>query len=120
MAFGPVKTRLGSIKYDQKKRVSLIRINGLLRAAIIPEEIIFATLVHETVHYMHGYGSSLPQKHPHPHASGVLVNELRSRGLHDTYRVQKKWLKEHWPAIAKAHFPLVRRRRLVRVRYFKI
>jgi hypothetical protein len=111
------KTRLGSIKLDHKDHsVTVITMNGLFRDPEIPEFVVVSTLVHELIHYAHGFNSPLEQKHRHPHAGGVIRREYAERGVEYLYHDQKKWLKANWPAIVRANFAPSQRRRFRRTR----
>src|SRR6185312_7833516 len=112
------KRQLGSIRRDRSEPdVTIITMNGLFRQLEIPEFIAEATLVHELIHYAHGFNSPLEQKHVHPHAGGIIRAEYAERGLETLYLRQKHWLKAHWPGIVAANFapPKPRRRRSRRV-----
>lgn len=99
------KRQLGSIRLDRNDRsVSIITLNGLFRDPAIPEFIPQATLVHELIHYAHGFNSPLAQKQAHPHAGGVIRREYAERGLEQLYVRQKRWLKANWPAIVAENF----------------
>lgn len=109
------RTRLGSIKLDRKDHnVTVITMNGLFRSPEIPEFVVVSTLVHELIHYAHGFNSPLEQKHRHPHAGGVVRREYAERGLEHLYLDQKIWIKANWPRIVRENFTPVRRRRIVR------
>jgi hypothetical protein len=106
------KRQLGSIRLDRRDpSTSIITMNGLFRSPEIPEWIVEATLVHELIHYAHGFNSPLAQKHAHPHAGGVIRAEYAERGLEELYVRQKRWLKANWPAIVAANFAPSRPRR---------
>ena len=113
--FGRVARRqLGSIRLDRTDpTISIITMNGLFRNPEIPEFVVVATLVHELIHYAHGFNSPLEQKHAHPHAGGVVRAEYAERGLENLYLQQKRWLKQCWPGIVAQNFSIkpVRRRR---------
>jgi hypothetical protein len=99
------KRRLGSISLDPVDRnTSVITLNGLFRDPGIPEFVVEATIVHELSHYAHGFNSPLDQAHSHPHAGGVMRREFAERGLLDLFQIQKRWLKENWPAIIEREF----------------
>lgn len=99
------KRQLGSIRRDRKDpSVTIITLNGLFRDDSIPEYIPQSTLVHELIHYAHGFNSPLEQLHKHPHAGGVVRREYAERGLEQMYVDQQKWLKENWPKILEANF----------------
>jgi hypothetical protein len=99
------KRQLGSIRLDPKDpTTSIITMNGLFRSSEIPEFIVQSTLVHELIHYAHGFNSPLAQKHAHPHAGGVIRAEYAERGLESLYVRQKRWLKANWPAIVRQNF----------------
>lgn len=99
------KRQLGSIKHDRTDpSVTIITLNGLFRDPSIPEFIPMSTLVHELIHYAHGFNSPLEQLHQHPHAGGVVRKEYAERGLEQLYLDQQKWLKQNWPPILEQHF----------------
>lgn len=111
------KRQLGAIRLDRRDTsVSIITINGLFREPAIPEFIVTATLVHELIHYAHGFNSPLARKHAHPHAGGVIRAEYAERGLESLYVRQKRWLKANWQGIVDANFAPARRRPGRRVR----
>jgi hypothetical protein len=108
------KRQLGAIRRDRKDPdITIIAMNGLFRSPEIPEFVVEATLVHELIHYAHGFNSPLEQKHVHPHAGGIIRAEYAERGLEALYLRQKRWLKANWPGIVAANFapPKPRRRR---------
>lgn len=108
------KRQLGSIRLDPKDpTITIITMNGLFKDPAIPEFVVQSTLVHELIHYAHGFNSPLDQQHKHPHAGGVVRKEYAERGLEHLYLDQQKWLKAHWPEIVRANFtpPKPRRRR---------
>lgn len=106
------KRQLGCIRLDKSDpTISVITMNGLFRSVEIPQFVVEATLVHELIHYAHGFNSPLAQKQAHPHAGGVIRREYAERGLESLYVRQKAWLKANWPAIVAANFAPVRRRR---------
>lgn len=99
------RTRLGSIKYGRRKvnPNTFITITGYFRDLDIPEYVIDAVLAHELTHYTHGFFSPHPQLHKHPHQHGIIDKELTKRGLEDTMRLQKVWLKTNWRDFLKNH-----------------
>jgi hypothetical protein len=98
------KRQLGSIRLDRKDpKVTIITMNGIFRDPDVPIEIVEATLVHELIHYAHGFNSPLEQQHKHPHAGGVIRKEYAERGLEQMYLDQKKWLKLNWPSVVENH-----------------
>jgi hypothetical protein len=106
------KRQLGSIRLDRRDTtVSVITINGLFRDPMIPEFIVIATLVHELIHYAHGFNSPLARKHAHPHAGGVIRAEYAERCLEALYVRQKRWLKANWQGVVAANFASAPRRR---------
>jgi hypothetical protein len=113
IAFGRrAKRRLGSISLDSvDRKTSLITMNGLFRSTDIPEFVVEATIVHELTHYAHGFNSPLEQAQAHPHAGGVMRREFSERGLLELYLLQKRWLKENWPALVAREFGPKRARR---------
>lgn len=101
------KRRLGSISLDPTdRRTSIITINALFKSADIPQFVVEATIFHELTHYAHGFNSPLDQAQAHPHAGGVMKREFAERGLLELYLKQKRWLKQHWPAVVAREFPL--------------
>lgn len=115
------RSRLGSIKNGQKRSgehpETIITINGLFRDERIPEFVVIGTIAHELSHYAHGFNSPLNQKYQTPHAGGVVTKELRSRGLEDIFRKQKRWLKENWKEYVDTALPrkiIVKRRTRIR------
>lgn len=106
------KNRLGSIKLDpQDATISVITLNSLFKDERVPEFVIRATLVHELTHYAHGFNSPLAQRQQHPHAGGVMRAEFKERGLEQLYLDQRRWLKDSWPHIVAAEFPVRTQRR---------
>jgi hypothetical protein len=99
------KTRLGSISIDRAEPdVSIITLNGLFKDRSIPEFVIQATLVHELIHYAHGFNSPHHQKFRHPHAGGVMGREFAQRGLLELHLRQKRWLKGNWKTVILQNF----------------
>lgn len=104
--FGRAATaRLGSIKWGRKpvkhhngstQRRSIITITGYFKDPEIPEQVVQAVIGHELSHYSHGFSSPLYQKYNHPHKGGVVDKEMVARGLGDTLKFQKKWMKTNW------------------------
>jgi hypothetical protein len=112
------KRQLGCIRVDRRDpSATVITMNGLFKDEAIPRFVVQSTLVHELIHYAHGFNSPLEQKHAHPHAGGVVRREYAERGLEQLYVDQQKWLKANWPAILAANFaPPKPRRRTTRAR----
>ena len=99
------KRQLGSISKDRNDpSITVITMNGLFRDESIPEFVAESTLVHELIHYAHGFNSPLEQKHIHPHAGGVIREEYAERGLEELYINQKKWLKANWKRVLQDNF----------------
>jgi hypothetical protein len=94
------KTRFGSIiarkEPGEALPVTYITINALFREQEIPDFVIDATLVHEFIHYTHGFHSPRRQMHRHPHKGGVVTKEMAARGAHHLYKQQRKWIKEEY------------------------
>jgi hypothetical protein len=115
------RRRLGSISLDSRDRkTSIITMNGIFKNPEVPEFVIEATIVHELTHYAHGFNSPLEQAQTHPHAGGVMRREFAERGLLELYQVQKRWLKENWPAVLEKEFGLNTRRKVSRAANIKI
>ncbi|TAK88929.1 hypothetical protein EPO04_02350 [Patescibacteria group bacterium] len=109
------KRQLGSIRLDPKEpNVTIITMNGLFRDPTIPSFVVESTLVHELIHYSHGFNSPLDQLHKHPHAGGVVRKEYAERGLEQLYLDQQKWLKANWPEIVRRNFAPPKPRRRIR------
>jgi hypothetical protein len=90
------KARLGLISLCEASKVSRIRLNALLSHPDVPECITTITVAHELVHYAHGFGSSLPQRHEHPHRGNVVEKEIIHRGLGAQYEEYLDWIDCHW------------------------
>lgn len=99
------RTRLGSISYDTKQKIAVIRITGLFKDNRVPENVIRATLVHELIHYAHGFHGVGRPNFDHPHRGGVIRKEFIERGLEELYVAQKRWLKANWTSILKDYYP---------------
>jgi len=108
------RNRLGSIKKDPKGR-SVITINGLFKDPTVPDYVIELVIAHELCHYAHGFNSPLEQRFSHPHKGGVVTRELKTRGLDEKHRLQKKWLKVNWEGYQaeKLGARKIRRRRVI-------
>jgi hypothetical protein len=100
------KRRLGSIGLDQDGRTSVITMNAIFKNPNIPEYVVEATLVHELIHYAHGFNSPLQRARQHPHAGGVMRQEYAEKGLLELYQQQKRWLKANWADVVAQEFPL--------------
>lgn len=108
--FGRItKNRFGSIiakkERDESHPVTYITINGLFRNLEVPEYVIDATLVHEFIHYTHGFHSPRRQVYKHPHLGGIVTKEMAARGAHFLYLEQKRWIKEEYRNFLIAHHP---------------
>ena len=114
------RTRLGSLSFDSRRMLAIIRLTGLFRDSDVPEMVLKATIVHELCHYAHGFNSGLDRKHKYPHAGGIIRQEFAERGLEDLYLAQKRWLKANWLKIVKKHYPSLSARRPVRRRYIRV
>lgn len=101
----PTKTRLGSIKHGRRKTNpnTIITLNGHFQDREVPDFVIDSTILHEVTHYSQGWFSPHPQKYYHPHQGGVLKRELTDRGLSDTIKLSRKWLKQNWLEYLKKH-----------------
>ena len=99
------KRRLGSIGLDPLDRhSSIISINPIYQDEHVPEYVVYATIIHEMIHYAHGFNSPHTQKQRHPHSGGVIRKEFAQRGLEDIYLKQDSWLKANWPSIITKYF----------------
>jgi len=90
------KRVLGSIKYNREKQTTCIRLNGHFKNEKIPSYIIYATIVHELVHYFHGFSQPQQKLYRYPHRGGVITKELRKRNLDELEKKTKIWLKKNW------------------------
>lgn len=94
----PARTRLGSIKFGRRRENprTYITITGYFRDEAVPEFVVDAVAAHELAHYTHGFYSPHSKLFRYPHQHGVVNQELTKRGLADTLKLQKRWLREHW------------------------
>ncbi|GHO44367.1 hypothetical protein [Ktedonospora formicarum] len=92
----PWKTRLGVIRMTVDESLSFIGINSLLQMAKVPECVLVTTIAHELVHYVHGFGSPRPRICQHPHANGVVDNELEKRSLGKQLSHCNDWIDREW------------------------
>jgi len=108
------RRQLGCIKREQPNSFidhfkpnfkTIIVINSLFRDEIIPEYVIDAVIVHEMIHYAHGFNSPIEQKYRHPHKGNVIRREFLLRGIGEIERKQKKWIKENWQKYLDQNFP---------------
>jgi hypothetical protein len=84
------------VKPKPKNASSLITITSYFKDDSIPNFVVDATIAHEMCHYAHGFSSPLQQIYNHPHKGNVVGKELKKRGLGDTEKEAKKWLKTNW------------------------
>lgn len=101
----PCMTRLGSIKKGRRQENfnSIITMNGYFRDISIPEYVIDAVLAHEFMHYAHGFASPHEQAYAHPHKGGVIDYDIIERGLGDSLKLQKRWIKQNWEQYLCVH-----------------
>ena len=91
------RARLGSIMREPRgAKRSIITITGFFRDRGVPDFVVDTVIAHELTHYAHGFSSPHRQLYRHPHEGAVVSNELRARGMGDSLKLQKKWLKLHW------------------------
>lgn len=96
ISFGrKAKRQLGSIKL-LPSGASKITITAHFKDEKIPQVVVDETIIHEFVHYSHGFSSPLPQFYKHPHKHGIMRKEFEKRGLINIYSKSKKWLKNNW------------------------
>lgn len=92
--------RLGSIREKEcekpKQTKTKILINGYFRDKTIPDFVIDATIAHELCHYVHGFGSPLPQMCRYPHRGGKVDREMETRGLTMLAEKEDRWLSKNW------------------------
>jgi len=113
------KARLGSIKLNPENNQTIITLTSYFKDEKIPQYIVDSTIIHELVHYAHGFSSPLAQSFRHPHQGGIIRKEMASRGLDDYFLKSKIWLKQNWPSIVGVKMR-TRRRRIVRRRRVNI
>lgn len=94
------RTRFGSIiakpTVGYRLPVTYININSLFKDEEVPDYVIAGTLLHEFVHYVHGFHSPLQQKYRYPHQGGIVNREIRERGAGEILDLQTKWIKAHY------------------------
>lgn len=94
------KARLGSIVREPRgQKRSMINITGHFRDRNVPDFVVDTVIAHELVHYAHGFSSPHRQLYRHPHEGGIVSKELRARGMADSLRLQKRWLRLHWRSL---------------------
>ncbi|MBU1167787.1 hypothetical protein KKC60_05310 [Patescibacteria group bacterium] len=108
------KRQLGSIRHLPDGS-TLITITGLFRDPQIPDFVLEETLVHEFIHYVHGFNSPLNQAYQYPHKHGIMRKEFETRNLLSLYLASKKWLKANWAQYLKDNNLLPKRRVIRRV-----
>lgn len=103
ISFGrKAKKRLASIRQKSARDSNSdteIKVTGYYKNLEIPDFVVDATLAHELCHYAHGFASPLTQYSKYPHKGDVVDIELEKRGLGDTLKKQKLWLKKNWFSI---------------------
>lgn len=97
---GRWKNKFGHIKLLKSKDTEIV-VNSLFKNEIVPEGVIDATIVHELVHYSHGFCSPLEKKYKHPHAGGIIRYELRRRGFEYMMKMEREFVKKEWQGIYK-------------------
>lgn len=109
----PTMRRLGSIKKGRRSENfnSIITINGHFKDETIPSYVVDAVLVHEFMHYAHGFASPHKQAFRHPHKGGVVDWDLKERGLSDILKAEKEWIKTNWEDYLRANHELKPRKR---------
>jgi hypothetical protein len=123
ISFGrPCRTRLGSIKLNPKKaeKISKITINGFFKNPEIPEFVVDAVIAHEFMHYAHGFASNHDKAYKHPHRGGVVDWDLIERGLGDTLKLEKLWVKKNWQNYLKDNCTTKPRKRRKNRKFFGI
>jgi hypothetical protein len=104
------RSRFGSIiarpAIGYHKPVTYIAINSLFKDEEVPEYVILATLMHEFVHYAHGFHSPLEQKYRYPHKGGIVNREIRTRGGGELLALQEAWVKASYRDFLKAKHKL--------------
>ncbi len=92
---GKWKNKFGHIKRLSNKDTE-IAINSLFKHEQVPEFIIDLTVIHELVHYSHGFHSPLPKLHDHPHKHGIVTKELKKLGYSHLIKEERKFVREEW------------------------
>lgn len=89
------KRRLGSISLIDNK-ISRITLTGHYKDKTIPDYVVMDTIMHELVHYTHGFSSKHKRKYSHPHKGGIIKKELVKRGVFEISRNSRAWLLDNW------------------------
>ncbi len=97
---GKWRNKFGHIKLLKNKDTEIV-INGLFKDPRIPDYIIYLTIAHELVHYMHGFNSPLERKYKHPHKGGIVNRELKKRGLNYFITLEREFVKKEWSNLLK-------------------
>ncbi|MBU1118425.1 hypothetical protein KKH43_00915 [Patescibacteria group bacterium] len=106
------KRQLGSIKMLPDKS-TLITISGLFKDPKVPSYVVEETIVHEFIHYAHGFSSPLKKSYEYPHKHGIMRREFEARGLLELHTKSKKWIKDNWQSyLQKNGYHIQRRRRV--------
>ncbi|MFA6296038.1 MAG: hypothetical protein WC663_01675 [Patescibacteria group bacterium] len=117
------KARLGSIKLNPKNNQTVITLTSYFKDEKIPQFVVDGTIIHELVHYAHGFNSPLAQSFRHPHKGGIIRSEMAKRGLEEYFVKSKIWLKQNWPSVVKSkvknHKYKIRRRRVNVFNFFR-
>ena len=113
------RTKVAHIKpFKEKEFGTAIEVNELLQDESVPEYVLDATIMHELVHYFHGFGSNKERKHRHPHRGGVVDNELEKKGWKELVDNGDKWLNENWPSLIVKHGVKGRKKSLFKFKFF--
>lgn len=89
------RLRLGSIKLEPRTNKTYITITGMFKDPIIPQDVVDHTIVHELIHYVHGFSSPHKRLHKFPHEGGVIKREMENRGLSYLYEAYRAWIKTY-------------------------
>lgn len=92
---GKWKNKFGHIK-KLKNGSTEIAVNSLFRNEIVPNFVIYTTIAHELIHYMHGFQSPHPKQFRYPHQGGIVNKELNRRGFGVLSILEKSWVKNNW------------------------
>lgn len=107
--------QIGSIR-KKNDGLSLITITSFFKDEKIPLYVIDETILHEFIHYTHGFTSARKQCYRYPHKHGIMREEFRKRHLLSLHLKAKKWLKTGWPLYLKRE-GLQKRRHRIRKHY---
>ncbi|MDD3662053.1 MAG: hypothetical protein PHG63_03220 [Candidatus Dojkabacteria bacterium] len=89
-----------TVRSQDDSRITVITITRKFKDPSIPDYVVDATIAHEIAHYVHGFSSPLKRQYHHPHKGGVVRKELTRRGLGDTEKAARGWIRQNWRSYA--------------------